>query len=97
MSRREARAADLRLEMGFGGGGAERLGRRRGVSSQRPGLYGREQARQASRGAPIPAGDLRHGWRVSWGRDDRSVAPARSPRRGKTRLTGPARQWVEGR
>jgi hypothetical protein len=91
MSRREAPATDLRLKMGFGGGGAERLGRRREVSSQRPGLYGREHARQASCGAPIPACDLRHGRRVIWGRDDRSVAPARSSRRGKTRLTGPTR------
>jgi hypothetical protein len=31
-------------------------------------------ASQASHGGPIPAGDLRHGRRVGWGRDGRSVA-----------------------
>jgi hypothetical protein len=45
-------------------------------------LYGHEQAHQASRGTPIPVGDLRRERRVSWGRDGRSVAPEREVRGG---------------
>jgi hypothetical protein len=68
MGRREARTTDLAARDGSRWWRREVVGKETGISSQLPDLYGREQARQVSRGALIPAGDLRHGQRVGWSR-----------------------------